>query len=280
MPTTSPRTTRRWAVKNDGSNLMSSAFDVSAFLRGLRSQPSAIGEPFQYFTSTTSTNDEAKRAAQTGAPSGACFLADHQTAGRGRNGRSWHAAPQQQLLVSVLWRPRRGLANATLTLVVGVCLHRALRSQLPTDCALAIKWPNDLESDHRKLGGILVESGQMPEQSSYVIIGFGLNIHPVTTDVASQRPPVSLAELGLTTQREPLLAHLLRELNDGITQFERTGADEFITYLNQHNALANERVAVGALRGKVVGIAANGALTLQNETGLVEVTSGTVEREI
>lgn len=259
-------------------DVMSSAFDVSAFLRELRSHPSAVGEPFQYFTSTTSTNDEAKLAAQTGAPSGACFLADHQTAGRGRNGRSWHADPQRQLLVSVLWRPRRGLTNAALTLVVGVCLHRALRRLVPPQRTLAIKWPNDLESERRKLGGILVESGQMPDHSPCVIIGFGLNIHPV--GVEAPRPPVSLAELGVTTRRESLLAHLLRELGDGITSFEHAGPDEFTRHLNQHNALANEWVTVEGLRGKVVGIAANGALTLQNETVLVEVMSGTVERDI
>jgi BirA family biotin operon repressor/biotin-[acetyl-CoA-carboxylase] ligase len=258
--------------------VMSSAFDVSTFLRELRDQPSAIGEPFQYFTSTTSTNDEAKLAARAGAPSGACFLADHQTAGRGRNGRSWHAEPQQQLLVSVLWRPKRGLTNAALTLVVGVCLHRALCRLLPPPSVLAIKWPNDLESERRKLGGILVEGGQMPDQSPYVIIGFGLNVRPVTTEIAVPHLPTSLAELGLTTEREPLLAHLLRELGDGITRFERTGPDEFTTYLYRHNALADEWVTVENVCGKVVGIAANGALTLQNEAGLVEVTSGTVER--
>src|SRR5690606_34522208 len=128
-----------------------------AYLMRLRNVGCPLGEPLHYFASTTSTNDQAKTAASQGALSGATFVADHQTAGRGRHGRQWLATPNQQLLVSVVWRPRGGVTTAALTLAVGVALHRALAPLLPAPETLAIKWPNDLEARGRKLAGVLVE---------------------------------------------------------------------------------------------------------------------------
>jgi BirA family transcriptional regulator, biotin operon repressor / biotin---[acetyl-CoA-carboxylase] ligase len=252
-------------------------FQVQTYLNQLRSLGCPIGEPLHYFSTTTSTNDEAKVAATTGAPSGATFLADHQTAGRGRYGRQWLAPANRQLLVSVLWRPRSGLAPAALTLAVGVGLHRALSPLLPASAELAVKWPNDLEARGAKLGGVLVEAGSTPKHGAHVVIGFGLNVHPVASPDTSVNP-ISLFELGSSPNRETLLVTLLRALHGELDEFERRGADSAISYLNQHHALAGQSVVVEGVAGTVVEVAPSGALVLETASGLRQVSAGTVER--
>jgi BirA family transcriptional regulator, biotin operon repressor / biotin---[acetyl-CoA-carboxylase] ligase len=254
-------------------------FQVQTYLTRLRSLGCPLGEPLHYFSTTTSTNDEAKAAAAVGAPSGATFLADHQTTGRGRHGRQWLAPANQQLLVSVLWRPRAGVARAALTLAVGVGLHRALAPLLPASANLAVKWPNDLEARGAKLGGVLVEAGTTPEHGAHVVIGFGLNVHPLTTTDASLNP-ISLVELGLAPTRETLLVDLLRSLHDELEEFEQRGPDKAVGYLNRHHALAGQSVVVDGLEGTVVEVAPTGALVLETPSGRREVSTGTVERRV
>lgn len=250
-------------------------FDVRAYLTRLRQVGCPLGEPLHYFASTTSTNDQAKTAASQGAASGATFVADHQTAGRGRHGRQWLAAPNQQLSVSVVWRPRGGVAPAALTLAVGVALHRALTPLLPASESLTIKWPNDLEARGRKLAGVLVEASTTPH-GPHVVIGFGLNVHSAPT--LAELTPISLAELGMAITREGLLVDLLRALNGELNAFERHGAEAAVRYLNRHHALRGQSVRVDDVEGTVVKVSPAGALVLQTSTGLREVSSGTVER--
>lgn len=254
-----------------------SLFRVQHFLSHLRDVGSAFGEPFHYFTTTASTNDEARALAVRGAPSGTTLLADHQTAGRGRLGRQWVAPPNQQLLVSLIWRPRAGSAPAALTLAVGVALHRALTAALPAGTQLALKWPNDLEVSGRKLGGVLVEGGNS-EHGAHAVIGFGLNVHPVLPAPDVVMNPISLSELGAETPREELLVSLLRALAGELRQFERDGLRETVGYLNRHHALAGERVVVDDVEGTVIEVATNGSLVLDTGSGRREVSSGSVER--
>lgn len=252
-------------------------FQVQTYLNHLRNLGCSLGEPFQYFSTTTSTNDEAKTSAARGAPSGATFVADHQTAGRGRYGRTWLAPANRQLLVSVVWRPRTGATQAALTLAVGVALHRALAPIVAPPARLTVKWPNDLEAGGAKLGGVLVEAGATPDHGTHAVIGFGLNVHPITASDSGLNP-VSLLELGATPTRERLLVDLLRSLHTQLEEFERDGLAGAVAYLNRHHALAGETVIVDGLQGEVVEIATSGALVLETASGRREVTSGSVER--
>ena len=252
-------------------------FQVQAYLTQLRKLGCPLGEPIHYFSTTTSTNDEAKAGAALGAPSGATFVADHQTAGRGRHGRQWLAPANQQLLVSVLWRPRAGVTQAALTLAVGVGLHRALSRLLPASADLAVKWPNDLEARGAKLGGVLVEAGATNEHGAHVVIGFGVNVHPVHPPDASLNP-ISLVELGRTPSRELLLVELLRAVHGELEEFEQRGLDNAVGYLNRHHALTGQVVVVEGLEGAVVEVAASGALVLETAAGRREISHGTVER--
>lgn len=259
---------------------MDANFDVRQFLTQLRATGCSLGEPFHYFTSTASTNDEAKRAALAGAPSGSTFLADHQTAGRGRQGRQWLAEAKRQLLFSLLWRPASGVASAATTLVVGVTLHRTLRGLLPDSSPLSLKWPNDLESSRRKVAGILVESGRGADARPFVVVGVGVNTAPLDGTLPIQPAPLSLSEIGLTTPRETLLTAFLHAVDFDLRRFEREGLGEFVEYLNGHHALTGETVSVGGLCGEVLEVAETGALVLMTRDGRREVTSGSVERAL
>jgi biotin-[acetyl-CoA-carboxylase] ligase BirA-like protein len=127
--------------------------------------------------SCDSTNAVLLARAEAGAPSGTVVIANEQTAGRGRRGRSWFASPGDSLTFSLLWRFAPGTAPAGLSLAVGLAVAQAL-----TDlCAgvgagdTALKWPNDILKDGRKLGGILVEL--LPGAPHAAVIGIGINLH-------------------------------------------------------------------------------------------------------
>ncbi|MBM3451364.1 MAG: 2-amino-4-hydroxy-6-hydroxymethyldihydropteridine diphosphokinase, partial [Armatimonadetes bacterium] len=137
---------------------------------GSRPRTRYMGKPLHWLASTTSTNDEARRLAEAGAPEGTAVAARTQTAGRGRLGRSW-TSPPGGLWVSVVLRPLIGLPDIPrLGLAVGVAVHRAI--ERVTGTRTGLRWPNDILLDGRKLGGILAETGPA---ARWVVVGVGLN---------------------------------------------------------------------------------------------------------
>jgi BirA family biotin operon repressor/biotin-[acetyl-CoA-carboxylase] ligase len=125
--------------------------------------------------SVGSTNDLLKERAQAGAPEGSVFIAEEQTSGKGRHGRSWHS-PKGGAWFSVLLRPHLAVADAGcvgVSLAIG--LAEALRKsyQLP----IGVKWPNDLWLNGRKIAGILVELASRGEKIEWMVAGIGLNVN-------------------------------------------------------------------------------------------------------
>lgn len=174
--------------------------------------------------STGSTNADllARAAAEPGAPEGQVLVAEEQTAGRGRLGRTWTSVPGAALTFSVLLRPatvppaRRGW----LPLLAGVAVASAVRSVTEGGAGAGggkgvdavLKWPNDVLAGDRKLAGILAE--QSPDGSA-VVIGTGINVAtPADALPASPAgvPATSLLAEGAAVAREPLLAEVLRQL--------------------------------------------------------------------
>jgi BirA family transcriptional regulator, biotin operon repressor / biotin---[acetyl-CoA-carboxylase] ligase len=128
-----------------------------------------IGLPHVHHRVTDSTNERARALAAEGAPHGTLVTAAEQTAGRGRQGRSWTAAPGEALLASVIVRdlqPR----HALLPMMAALAVCEAAEAVAPVRCA--IKWPNDVWVDRRKLSGILVEARPA---AGWAIVGVGLN---------------------------------------------------------------------------------------------------------
>jgi BirA family biotin operon repressor/biotin-[acetyl-CoA-carboxylase] ligase len=115
-----------------------------------------LGRPYLYFARIGSTNDEARRRAEAGAPEGLVLVADEQAAGRGRLDRRWWAPPGSSLLMSLLLRPGLPLARAgQLTMCLGLGAVEGVAEV--TGLAPRLKWPNDLALNGRKLGGMLSE---------------------------------------------------------------------------------------------------------------------------
>jgi BirA family biotin operon repressor/biotin-[acetyl-CoA-carboxylase] ligase len=169
---------------------------------------SRFGRPYRYLERCEST----QRELPADAPEGAVVAADEQTAGRGRLGRSWVAAPGTSLLFSINLRPPVPDARLPqLSVLAGARTVEAIRDVaglLPE-----IKLPNDLLVNGRKLAGILAEA-----REDRVVLGIGINVNAAPEDLPSAvdtEPTSLLIELGRTVDRAPLLAAILYELELG-----------------------------------------------------------------
>lgn len=172
---------------------------------------------FRVLSETDSTNSACRRLALEGAPDGTVVLADCQTAGRGRRGRSFQSPAGKGLFFSILWRPDcapEQLLPLTALSAVAVC--RAIRQVCGAQAQ--IKWPNDLVLSGRKLAGILTEMALEGESGhvSHVVVGIGVNAHQRLTDfdgeVAQIATSLDLA-LGGSVCRAQLAAALLEEMD-------------------------------------------------------------------
>lgn len=170
-----------------------------------------VGHPLLYFPRATSTMDVARREVGRGAPEGTAVLAGEQTAGRGRQGRTW-LTPQGSIALSVVFRPSLSHLSG-MAMIAPLAVVRAVRRA--TGLETGIKWPNDVLSRGKKLCGVLVESGLRGGQVDYAIAGLGLNVDfnatqwPEIANIAT-----SLAtELGHPVALGEVLGPLFEELD-------------------------------------------------------------------
>ncbi len=205
------------------------------------------------------------------APSGAVLVAERQTAGRGRMGRPWHAAPAASLTFSLLYKLPQGLPSG-LSLAVGVAIAEALRD-LGVE-GIALKWPNDILRDGKKLGGILVELA-----ASAAVIGVGLNLRlPADLPDDVKR---SAAALDLAIDRNELLARLLMSLHGVLETFGSGGFPALRERWLALHAYADRSVRILAefsptLEGRCAGVDTDGALLLETTGGMQRIISGDV----
>ena len=133
------------------------------------------GKTVHFARETDSTNLWIKRLAKEGASEGTLALAEFQSAGRGRLGRSWEVPEGTSVMMSILLRPKFEPQYApTLTLVMGMAVAKAVKS-LGFD--VSIKWPNDVVVSHKKICGILTEMGVRAGKIDYAVIGVGINVN-------------------------------------------------------------------------------------------------------
>jgi len=189
------------------------AQDVLHGLAGLR-----LGHPVYLFQQIGSTNDEARRLAQSRAPEGLMVVAEQQTAGRGRAGRHWITPPGSALAFSLVLRPAVPARQAArLTMIAGLAVAEAVEQIAGVRAAL--KWPNDLLVDGQKAGGILVESaaesrGDGPDAPlDYAIVGIGINVDDAPGPAEVDFPATALAiQAGRPVDRLRLLRAILQRL--------------------------------------------------------------------
>jgi BirA family biotin operon repressor/biotin-[acetyl-CoA-carboxylase] ligase len=253
-------------------------FDATRFRAESNQRRPELGRPLMYQAVTGSTNDDALLAARSGAPHGSVFLADEQTAGRGRRGHTWLAAPGQSLLFSVLLRPKLELAQVSaLTLAVGLALRDAVLPLIST--VPEIKWPNDLLVNGKKLAGVLVESQLQGDRLQAVVVGVGLNvaIREFPGEIAATA--TSLALLGAARlERETLLVELLDAIAARVTTYQNQGLSSLLNELNAVDALRGKRVRVEGTSGIGRGLDEQGRLLIEDEQqALHAILSGTVE---
>jgi BirA family biotin operon repressor/biotin-[acetyl-CoA-carboxylase] ligase len=200
------------------------SFDLSSVAKALSG--TAFAHNLQHLSSVGSTNVLALEAAQSDSAHGSVWVADEQTAGRGRSDHKWHSPAGDGLYVSVLLRPQMTLADALwLSLATALAVQAAIT--IVTRLAPDIRWPNDLLIGNRKCGGILVETSGVASESGapamlrYAVIGVGINVNQQGFPAELQALATSLrSESGRTWAREPILIELLRALDKEIALLE------------------------------------------------------------
>ena len=248
-----------------------------------RERRGVFGEPRYYFSQIGSTNDEAARLAEAGAPEGTTIVASAQTSGRGRFGRTWFSPAGAGLYVSVIVRDRR--AAALLTLAGGVAVAEGI--QAACGLPVQIEWPNDVVADaglgrRRKLAGILAEASSGAAGLQYVVLGFGINLYPAAypPEIAGRATSLS-AELGRSVDAGPVLAECLAALaacmaDLGAGRNERL-IDRWLALAPSANGSRVEcESAGGPLSGVTAGIDGDGALLVRCGPRVERVRSGRV----
>ncbi|HET8672060.1 MAG TPA: biotin--[acetyl-CoA-carboxylase] ligase [Thermoleophilaceae bacterium] len=234
-----------------------------------------IGSPRVHHRATDSTNERAKQLALAGAPHGALVTADEQTAGRGRQGRAWVAAPGSALLMSLVLRDL-GAAQAHLPLAAALAVCDACERNVPA-LRCAIKWPNDVWIEGRKLAGILIEGRP---QDGWAVLGIGLNVstprdefpEELRDTATSLAAEAEKAGAGERPQRSELLPNLLAALQERLAQ---TPA-QIVSDWGKRDALRDSQVRWQRGEGTARGIDETGALIVDTSSGRVTLDAGEV----
>jgi BirA family transcriptional regulator, biotin operon repressor / biotin---[acetyl-CoA-carboxylase] ligase len=218
-----------------------------------------IGSPRVHHRLTDSTNERARGLAAAGAPHGTLVTADEQTVGRGRQGRAWTAPPRSAVLMSVVLRE----LSEGLPLAAAV----AVADALPLDAA--IKWPNDVWIDGRKVAGILVEGRP---QEGWAVLGIGLNVTTESFPAELAETATSLHIAGHHADPEGVLAGLLASLDKWL------GAplNAVLEAWRSRDGLKGKRVRWADGEGIADGIDAAGALVVETPEGRLTLDAGEV----
>jgi len=276
------------------------------------------------FETVSSTNDEAARLAAGGAAHGTVVVADAQQSGRGRMGRTWFSPPGAGLYVSVVLRPgatanpaeagshvaRRYVGSgfsrtgggtgvsvpSAVTLTAGVAVAEAIRAA--TGLPVAIKWPNDLVVERRKLCGILAEASATDAGLRHVVLGYGINVRPAAypPDIADRATSLE-TELGRPVDRAEVLAETLarlaeclgpgrdRKAGDSLPDEAVADTEGLARMLERWRALSPSssgapvevvQADIGWVPGTTAGIDADGALLVAVDGTLRRVIAGEV----
>jgi len=253
-----------------------SDLDADGIVAELARRASPIGRPVSIVPVTTSTNDDAKRAAQDGAPSGSAFLAEMQTNGRGRLGRTWHSPARENLYASFLVRPSFDPKRLPLvTLAAGLAVAEAIDGVV-TAARVALKWPNDVLVDDRKVAGILAEAHlaspgdetDRAARSPWIVIGIGINVHTTSLPPEIAQRATSLALAGATTlDRSSLFVEVATRLAVRLDDLGNGDPAAIVAAVSARDALAGRAVTVDGVAVTATGIAENGALRIRRADG-------------
>jgi len=251
-----------------GASLASPAdIDISALEQKLAT--ARIGRSLRFFSEIDSTNEEIKRNLAENLPEGAVVIADHQTHGRGRQGRSWHSEYGSGLYLSTLLKPDLPLEDlASLTLMAGI----ATISAIPQQTSAKLKWPNDILMNGKKIAGILCECIAKPGAYPAVIVGIGINLNHTRFPENIQDIATSLKlETGKDVDRTQLALSLLQNLDSEYEEFLQGKMDNLVRKWTEHSDMFGKTVTVSQKgkkqTGTAIGLNPQGKLILQTPDG-------------
>ena len=249
--------------------------------------PGLPGFTVEVLPQIDSTNTELmRRFRETGASDPLLLVAEQQSAGRGRMGRSWQSSWGDSLTFS-LGMPLQPADWSGLSLAVGISLAESLDPGNPAQPAIRLKWPNDLwltdTQGERKLAGILVETANRGEQR-YVVMGVGINVRTLAQPLAAAAvgqpaalTPAALQELMPGINVAAALLQVAAPLVHAVQAFGVFGFAPFQARFAARNALAGRAVYLSdGTQGVAHGVGENGALLVHTAAGMKEITSSEV----
>lgn len=244
-----------------------------------------IGRVIHFREELSSTNELAFKLAQEGASHGEVVIAETQTKGKGRRGRSWVSSPGQNLTCSTILRPELPPHRAPeLTLVAAVALCETLREAGAKDAK--IKWPNDVQIGGKKVAGILTELSAEADRVHFVIVGIGVNLNMPPEELPEDLRPVATTLAEARGQRVPralFTAALLRNFEDWLERHAETGFGPVREAWKDYSSTLGQEVLVKTERTELRGVAQDideaGALVIRTADGSLErILAGDVEQ--
>lgn len=230
---------------------------------------SRFGHPHVHHRLTDSTNARARELALAGAPDGTIVTAAEQSAGRGRQGRTWAAPAGRALLLSALVRDltRR---DALLPLAVPVAVASACDGFASATCG--IKWPNDIWIGGRKLSGILLEGRP---REGWAVIGIGLNVGTLREEFPDELREVATS-LAIESGSDPGVEAVLRAVLDSLDRWLAQPGDAVLEAWRKRDVLRGQRVRWNGGEGQAKGIDKDGGLIVATASGEVTLDAGEV----
>lgn len=260
------------AVPHLGYRLVSSPDRLFPFEVSYNLNTKFIGGKIYYFENVASTMDIAMQLGLKGSSEGTLVLAEFQTKGRGRLGRSWLSPKYKGIYLSLVLKPKMMPQRApVLTLLAAVSTCEAIKEITGLDTQ--IKWPNDILAGHKKLGGILTELVASVDEVNFMIIGIGINVN-------NDRKALVSGATSLKEQKKEnicrigLLQEILRKIEANYLLFKDKGAPPIIEKWREHAVTLGRRVKVYCqkehIEGEALDIDTDGGLLVRDDFGVVK----------
>lgn len=270
------------AISNKGYRLLEND-DMMSGIEITRCMETAIyGRNLIFHKETDSTNLDAKRLGEDGAPEGTLVVADQQTAGRGRRGRTWISPAGESIYMTILLRPDCEPGQvSSVTLVMALAVMEAIKELTSAECG--IKWPNDVVINEKKVCGILTEMSLDMDSIHYVVVGTGINVNQKSFAEEIVQTATSLAiELGKTVNRNKLVSRVMYFFEKNYEVYKQTYdlsglVDKYNDYLINRGKEVRVLDPKGEFDGIALGIDNRGQLLVKkDDETVVEVYAGEV----
>ncbi|WP_117169375.1 biotin--[acetyl-CoA-carboxylase] ligase [Paraliobacillus sediminis] len=264
------------AVPNKGYRIVAlpSIMSKNTLQWGLKTK--WLGKNMVHQIKMPSTQTKANQLAQEGCAHGTVVIADRQETGRGRMNRSWFSNNDLGVWLSIVLRPNvPPLQGPQLTLVVATVLAELI--ELDVGITPAIKWPNDILINGKKIAGILTEMQAEQDKIHHIVIGIGLNVNQLADSFEneiSKRATSLKIETGETFEKQKLIQSLLKRFEEAFDRYQLTGFSEVKDKWESFGYKINEEVSYKAgnveKQGVIRGISTDGALIMENKQNQIE----------